>query len=59
MAFKVGRTFAAALVMSLLIQMHIAENGYASGRSKIAFASSRDGNWEIMSWTVTGVTREG
>ena len=47
MAFKVGRTFAAALVMSLLIQMHIAENGYASGRSKIAFASSRDGNWEI------------
>ena len=39
MSFKVGRTFAAALVMSLLIQMGIAENGYASGRSKIAFTS--------------------
>ena len=47
MSFKVGRTFAAALVISLLTQMQLAENGYASRRTKIAFASSRDGNWEI------------
>ena len=47
MSFKVGRTFAAALVISVFIQIHIAENGYASGRSKIAFASSKDGNYEI------------
>ena len=33
--------------VSLLIQMHIAENGYASRRTKIAFASARDGNLEI------------
>ena len=37
----------AALVISLFIQMQIAENGYASRRTKIAFASARDGNYEI------------
>ena len=47
MSFKVGRLFAAALVMSLFIQMQLAENGYASRRTKIAFASARDGNLEI------------
>ena len=47
MSFKVGRLYAAALVMSLLIQMQIAENGYASRRTKIAFSSTRDGNLEI------------
>ena len=47
MSFKVGRTFAAALVVSLFIQTMLAENGYASRRTKIAFASSRDGNGEI------------
>ena len=47
MSFKVGRLFAAALVVCLLIQMQIAVNGYASRKTKIAFASSRDGNYEI------------
>ena len=42
-----GRLFAAALVVSLLIQMHIAADGYASRRTKIAFTSNRDGNSEI------------
>ena len=47
MLFKARRLFAAALVISLLIQMQFAENGYASRKTKVAFASSRDGNWEI------------
>ena len=47
MSFKVGRTFAAALVISLLVQMQLAENGYAFRRTKIAFTSTRDGNEEI------------
>ncbi len=47
MSFKVGRTFAAALAVSLLIQMQLAENGYADRRTKIAFTSMRDGNIEI------------
>ena len=47
MSFKVGRSFAAALVVSPLILMQIAGYGYASRRTKIAFASVRDGNVEI------------
>ena len=47
MFFKARRILGAALVMSLLIQMHIVENGYASRRTKIAFTSTRDGNGEI------------
>ena len=47
MSFKSGRLFAAALVVSLLIQMQFAENGVASRRTKIAFTSMRDGNSEI------------
>ncbi|MDE0300640.1 MAG: DPP IV N-terminal domain-containing protein [Candidatus Poribacteria bacterium] len=47
MPFKVGRTFAAALVISLFVQMHIATDGYASRGTKIAFTSTRDGNLEI------------
>ena len=43
MVFKARRYFAAALVISVFIQIHIAENGYASGRSKIAFVSSPAG----------------
>ena len=43
MSFKVGRTFAAVLVIYVFIQIHIAENGYASGRSKIAFTSTPAG----------------
>ena len=47
MSFKAGRLVAAALVVFLLILMQIAENGYAGRRTKIAFASTRDGNNEI------------
>ena len=47
MSSKVGRTFAAALVISLFVQMHIATDGYASRGTKIAFTSTRDGNLEI------------
>ena len=47
MSFKAGRLFAAALVVSLFIQMQIAVNGYASRKTKIAFTSTRDGNEEI------------
>ena len=47
MSSKTRRLFAAVLVLSLLIQMQLAENGYASRRTKIAFASMRDGNTEI------------
>ena len=43
MSFKVGRTFAAAVVVALFIQTQLAEIGYASRRTKIAFVSSRDG----------------
>ena len=47
MAFKTRRYLVASLVMSLLIQMHIAVNSFASRRTKIAFSSTRDGNLEI------------
>ena len=47
MCFKAGRLFAAALVVSLLIQMQFAANGVASRWTKIAFTSNRDGNAEI------------
>ena len=47
MTFKARRTFAAALVVSLFIQIMLAENGYAFRRTKIAFSSARDGNLEI------------
>ena len=54
MVFKARRYLAAALVMSLLIQMEIAENGYAFRRTKIAFASARDGNLDIYVMDVDG-----
>ena len=47
MVFKAGRYLAAALVISLFLQMLIAGHGYASRRTKIAFISFRDGNEEI------------
>ena len=47
MFFKARRILGAALVISLFIQMQLAEIGYASRRTKITFASSRDGNYEI------------
>ena len=47
MSFKTRRLLTAVLVISLFIQMHIATEGYASRRTKIAFTSMRDGNIEI------------
>ena len=47
MFFKARRILGAALVISLFIQTMLAVNGYASRRTKIAFASNRDGNYEI------------
>ena len=47
MSSKTRRTFAAALVVSLIFLMQIAGYGHASRRAKIAFTSTRDGNHEI------------
>ena len=47
MSFKVGRTFAAAVVVALFILIQLAVNGYASRGTKIVFTSTRDGNEEI------------
>ena len=47
MSLKARQLAGTALVVSLLIQMQLAENGYASRLTKIAFTSTRDGNAEI------------
>ena len=47
MSFSARRFLTTMFIFSLCIQMHIATDGYASRRTKIAFASSRDGNLEI------------
>ena len=47
MSFKVGRLAATVLVLSLLIQMQIADNGFSAPPAKIVFSSMRDGNYEI------------
>ena len=47
MSIKAGQLTVTALIVSLFIQMQLAENGYASRRTKIAFTSTRDGNLEI------------
>ena len=47
MSFTARRLAAAILAVSLLIQMHSAENGYAASAAKIVFGSTRDGNSEI------------
>ncbi|MDE0300629.1 MAG: hypothetical protein OXN17_18490 [Candidatus Poribacteria bacterium] len=47
MPFKARCTFVGTLVVALFILMQLAENGYASRRTKIAFVSTRDGNPEI------------
>ena len=54
MQFKARRLAATALVVSLLIPMHIAKSGYASGRPKIAFSSTRDGDSEIYVMDIDG-----
>ncbi len=47
MSFNARQLAGTVLVISLFIQMQLAEIGYASRRTKIAFASPRDGNLEI------------
>ena len=47
MLFQTRRLFAAALIVSVFFLMHIAQIGYAGGRPKIAFSSTRDGDSEI------------
>ncbi|MDE0300609.1 MAG: LpqB family beta-propeller domain-containing protein [Candidatus Poribacteria bacterium] len=54
MSFKAGRLAATALVISLLIPMHIPKSGYAIGRPKIAFSSTRDGDSEIYVMDIDG-----
>ena len=47
MSFSARRFLTTMFIVSLLIQVQIAVNGYASRRTKIAFTSTRDGNSEI------------
>ena len=47
MSFEARRILGAALVVSLCIQMHMATDGYASRKTKIAFTSARHGSWDI------------
>ena len=47
MLFQTRRLFAAALIVSVFFQMHLATNAYASPRAKIAFTSVRDENSDI------------
>ena len=47
MSFRAGRFLAALFIVSLLIQMHMAVNGYTAARTKIVFTSTRGGNPDI------------
>ena len=47
MSFKARRWVATALSVSLLIQMHIAANGYAAPLAKIAFTCAHEENFDI------------
>ena len=47
MSFKARRLAAAALVMSLLIQMQIAGIGYTAPQAKIAFTCVHEENFDI------------
>ena len=47
MSFRTRRCFKALLVLSLLIQMHIAQIGYAASGAKIAFTCWNDLTYEI------------
>lgn len=47
MSFESGRLAALALVVALLMQLYIANSGYAATQARIAFTSTRDGNHEI------------
>ena len=54
MLFKIRRSLGAALILSVFIQMHAAESGYAAGRPKLAFSSTRDGDSEIYVMDIDG-----
>ena len=54
MLFKVRRLLGAALIVSVFIQIHIANSGYATWKSKIAFSSTRDGDSEIYVMEIDG-----
>ncbi|MDE0300610.1 MAG: DPP IV N-terminal domain-containing protein [Candidatus Poribacteria bacterium] len=54
MLFKVRLSLGAALIVSVFIQMNMAESGYAAGRPKIAFSSTRDGDSEIYVMDIDG-----
>ena len=54
MSFRTRPFLTAAHVISLLIQMHIAKSGFAAGRPKIAFSSTKDGNSEIYVMDIDG-----
>ena len=57
MHFRVRGLLAAVFVISLLIQMQIAANGYADRRAGIAFNSTKDGNSEIYVMDSDGIHR--
>ena len=54
MLFRTRHYFKSVIVLSLLILMHIANSGYAAGRPKIVFSSTRDGNSEIYVMEIDG-----
>ena len=54
MSFTARRFLTTMLVVSVLIQMQFAKSGYAAGRPKIAFSSTRDGNSEIYVMDIDG-----
>ena len=57
MSFKVRRFLTAALVLSLFIQMLIAAIGYAVGKPKIVFSSTREENSDIYVMNSDGGNR--
>jgi TolB protein len=57
MLFKIRRSLGAALAIYLLIQMHIANTGYAAPPAKIAFTSTRGGNFEIYTMDSNGANQ--
>ena len=54
MLFKARRGLTALIPLALLISVHMASSGYAAGRPKIAFSSTRDGNSEIYVMDIDG-----
>ena len=54
MSIKAVRCSTVVLVLSLLISLRLANSGYAAGRPRIAFSSTRDGNSEIYVMNIDG-----